>query len=1222
MRKSDRMWTVILFGIMGIVCGVISPADAAPEVLNISTVAAIGQEPPPMPVIVGPKTLTFSVPEIGHSLSLVGRLGEKINALWKLNLNMASNSAVVSLISRGGAPPINETWMIRNDTTAMAQVSSPDVFMTLTAALPGPEKNCLAMPYFLKPNLNFYVSAERAEVAARYPQFPSALTHAFTVRLEHTESGMALWLDGRFLGNVPPSAGMMTGSVVLAASNELIKAYAGPALQTDSYLPLDLAPYARPGQYRFLSEISGLKSSAMNTVEKIPFFCVESKRNIDVGLSRWLEESVGAGYCDNDTTRSAFFGCPESIILQVPKENYIAAHVLCAVEPSTNKVPVLTLRVTRFGRHYGDSGGRCNEAFADTTMILPGTTNDPLPANVIRVGEIKAGGLTLGDPEQTLPVYLVTVPLKMGEIPDLLGNQAPDFDRGNQYWDLELTKAIRLRGNSRKPTGLLPSSAVHVFGLTLERNPVDVQVMAKESGNIFYAADNPEFNVRFTNTRNVKADLTMSWEITDYYGRKTRQSTRVVVPGRAENGGVADGRIPLSLPALGYFDAVITVTEDWSGRELWRQPTSFALLPPDTRKAGAESPFGTWWFCQTHGSCPKLEVMGPILMKMGMRHVCPQGADKYAESNLAPYKLSYSMVNWHGLKSEADVDAFVQKNPNIRFGMIFHENGISDGEKDYPYPELLGKPKPELTPKGKEEFDKLWKQGEERGLLYRTKYPNIKITVGNTHSPLIVQLIRHGFPKKYIDCIGIEGVAGATTTECQPEHSMVQEIWWIREIQRIYGYDDISVSSGYEYITRGTQLGSGLTEREQADYYVRDALHCLAYGYLSINIGATEDWADSYNATCYGGGGFVRRNPLLTPKPSYVAWATMTRLLDSSKYVRYLDAGSHSLYALEFRRENAWVYPLWTVRGKRQLTATLGGLGGGKMAVMRDYVMAWLTDAGIVGGRNEVSLTDGMGNTAQLSPKGGKIAFEATTSPMYLVTSRKITQISPEKAIHEEKPPANPLVISDFSDPAAWDMEEKNPGMNVGGNPAVVGKFTLAPVADPEKGNVTELTLEPQLDVAKITSRCVFLKLKTPVTIRLNVKRLGIWVKGNSCWGGVDFEFMDAKGAVYKTKHQFWDFNKFFYKLAINFDGWCFISQDLPVRITDEFRNPDISLLQYQRNINKGWAQTGGDKDGIVQFPITVTRVAVAMRDWQVYVTDMIPSQTRSIRLGGLLAGD
>ena len=56
------------------------------------------------------------------------------------------------------------------------------------------------------------------------------------------------------------------------------------------------------------------------------------------------------------------------------------------------------------------------------------------------------------------------------------------------------------------------------------------------------------------------------------------------------------------------------------------------------------------------------------------------------------------------------MDAFLEKNPSVRLGMIFHENKVSDRESFFP--ELIGDPAPELSEKGRHELDALWEQAK------------------------------------------------------------------------------------------------------------------------------------------------------------------------------------------------------------------------------------------------------------------------------------------------------------------------------------------------------------------------------------------------------------------------------------------------------------------------------------------------------------------------------
>ena len=1005
-----------------------------------------------------------------------------------------------------------------------------------------------------------------------------------------------------FLATLPAATISANGAVQLSAGAELHSAMDVPALRQGCYLPLELDAYGRPGTLRSGSFSPEISCGAITLLDSVPFLPTSPpppspprpRNNIDVGLSRWLEEKADtAEYCDRDTTRSAFDGIPESIILRVPKANYVAAHVVCAVEPDPDKIPALSLRVTRFGNHYGDAGGRCDPAFGDTTIRLPsGDAKATLPDGVCQVGEIEAdvsSSTPAGKdaPKMKLPVFRVTIPLRMGDVADLLGEKAPMFGRGRDHFDIEMTKELRtavqffnLQNCRTKPLGL--PSGVHVFAVTLERNPVDVELTSKEAGNIFYAADNPSFHVRLANQRDTPASYDMSLEVSDFHGKTSSLTQKLAAPGKGSNGGVVETDIPLTGLMLGHFDAVLTV-RDGSGRELWRQPTSFALLPPDTRKAGAESPYGLWWFQGIHGTCERVDQMGPILMKMGVRHCCPY--TKYNEADLTPYKLTCSMVPWHGKKPEE----FIKDNPSVRLGMIFHETGVPDVSP--PYAEFLGR-KPVFTAACEKAMGDLWRQAEEVAKWYRANHPDIKLSFGNSPSGISVAFMRKGWPKQLVDCFGMEGVPNWMPPECPPRRGALQEVWFLAEARKLYGYEDVPVSSGYEYIGRCTGPGE-LMEREQADYYARDVLHCLAYGFPSINVGLTDDVADSYYATIYGSSGVLHRNPLLTPKPSYVEYATLTQVLDCAKYVRRLDTGSRSLYVLEFAKGAEKVYPMWTARGKRVVALKVQGDDG-------------------------VKLVDGMGNTSGLTPHDGEVRVEACGTPMYLVTAGDVESISLEKATHEERPPENACVAGGFSDPSEWEMmttPDTYLESYADDLPSVMGKFTVALVADDELGNVAEVAMEPQPEAPKIVQRYVSLTPKHPKKLEKEARRLGIWVKGNSCWGRIYLEFTDANGERYFSaagETSGWDVSDWRARTSINFDGWRFVSLDIPKRYPGGYHGPT----------DRDWSYRDGDQDGVVQHPITMTRVVVALRDWQVYVTDMAPSTSRAIRLGGILAGE
>jgi hypothetical protein len=91
--------------------------------------------------------------------------------------------------------------------------------------------------------------------------------------------------------------------------------------------------------------------------------------------------------------------------------------------------------------------------------------------------------------------------------------------------------------------------------------------------------------------------------------------------------------------------------------------------------------------------------------------------------------------------------------------------------------------------------------------------------------------------------------------------------------------------------------------------------------------------------------------------------------------------------------------------------------------------------------------------------------------------------------------------------------------------------------------------MEAQPEMPKIVPRYVSLKLKQPRPLSHDVLRIGMWVKGNSCWGRVYWEFTDAKGERYfsaSDETSGWDVSDWKGRTAIHFDGWRFVSLDLP----------------------------------------------------------------------------
>ena len=183
--------------------------------------------------------------------------------------------------------------------------------------------------------------------------------------------------------------------------------------------------------------------------------------------------------CDEHLSRTPFYGMPETLHFSVPPAFYHKAHVLCAAESDPRKDAVLTVRMTRFAR-----SGR-GDAMSHSSVVLPRGSKAPA-GNLRRVGTVAcpADGRTV-----EVPLYLAEIDLDVGAILDLLGPHADrDFPMlDGRYLDIDLLGKIERVKPVRDST-----SAVHVFGITLERCPAEFSLVQKQPGNIFYNDEVPE----------------------------------------------------------------------------------------------------------------------------------------------------------------------------------------------------------------------------------------------------------------------------------------------------------------------------------------------------------------------------------------------------------------------------------------------------------------------------------------------------------------------------------------------------------------------------------------------------------------------------------------------------------------------------------------------------------------------------------------------------------
>ncbi len=1022
--------------------------------------------------------------------------------------------------------------------------------------------------YYVRPNGFFYHPEEWAKREEDWNKLPGASTFSFTAELRPVaENKVEVWVEEQLI-QILELGTPVSFRVSMAPGSLIQDVRLQPVPETSLFRNLPVRRHAREGAMH--DAILQIDPQAKLPAE---FYSRGGApvRGIAVGnlgvFNRLRTDDLQSFFW----RRHATDNLPEQRMFSVPLATYSHAYILCAVEEDSSKVPSFTLRVTRYGRSRGN-------AMADTLVVIPEKEN----ADARQVGAVSYGS---GDDRKYAPLWLIRVPIKNGLIQDILHQD----DKRNQntgtsaYLDVELLDPLERidladafpspqQKVNRAWTPTNPgytgydyytswpkpqTSGVTVFGIQLEKSPVEMKVRSNTGHWVFYEKEKPAIQAGLM--ADVAGQYTVQWEIADVSGEVVDHGSQTVALAQGQGEGVT---IPVKAN-VGWFGTRIRLL-DSNGRERMDHRSSYVVLPPDTRKAGYESPFYGWWFGKNHGSDIKLDEVGPLLQRLGMRRVdlpedMPESlTEKYGFTNstvgfayvgggraLRDFRDGKISLEEAVAMHEAHIRKELELWPSIDRMLVFHESGSAGA----PFPsELWGEPatnralidddnSPEAllrkeggepTPAAKaaaareqqalDQWQRNWPKRIEyltaMSKMVREKFPQLKMQYGNDGNSLGImgELFRQKFPREFMDTIAIEDL-GQTFA---PERALIggfQSAWYLKELAKRMGYGDIPITACTEWIGRMTER---LGHKTQAEWKVRDGLLALAYGFDTISIGGINDAGDGYYYSIWANGGLTHRYPGLEPKPAYAAVATLTQVLDQAQFVRFVPTGSTVTYLQEFRRGDEWVYALWTPRGEREVHLSF--------------------DTGA-----PRTLIDLYGREKPV--EGTQLDLVADTSVQYLISASPLQGATLGKSrFPDDVAPSTVLATIEIDSLDKVTVADyPAPAQNTRNQPSSMprrfqGKFEVRQVHDEEMGDCIEVELIPEGDRWYMEHEYVAIRLNTPVSTP--AKNAGIWVKGNGSWGDVEVLKSRPWGpwATRGNLHINWPGEQ-----TMNFDGWNFI---------------------------------------------------------------------------------
>jgi hypothetical protein len=976
-----------------------------------------------------------------------------------------------------------------------------------------------------------------------------------------------------------------------------------PAEQRFETVPLE--GYANSDRFRGdVVKLEGRGSGKPIQVGGVPFLLppadAQNRDHVDLKPS-WLscgvlEGDFYAGEGEVSRWRGALAPEPGRIQFRVPNGQYTKLHLLAAFSGEADTTPIVT---AQFYRDY--AGHPVNFA---TTVPLFSAAGQPHALAVPLGSGAKAN------------LHLVTIPLSP--------NGAAAFS-DIPYLEFELTKQVRTFRTFPDPIqysqhGAGLPSGVHVFAITLERPAVEVDFQPDVFAHVWTAPANPSYTAKLKNTTTAPQTVSLELTTTSHDGQQTTVVSKVAtVPAGAEQA------VPLPLNLLVKYGYHAVELKIGNNGEIRTQRRSLAYLHPDTRERGGweegKGPiFGLWDWNGGHltpSGLPRLKVMAAAGMESAMTSFAqfPEEEQKFlesigAQSFFVAYQLAMTKDTLGGKewdpKKPAEMQAalveWLKKQPMAKpskinkpeLAVFFAEPML--GPVSYmSLPENYGEPPYQMTPDEKAAFQKYLDQFVIAGQAIKKEWPGAKLLMPWGIPSFPIPFLRYSKEaRELMDGPAIDIVLFERLPEMQLHQVTMSCCLWQLEQEWLKTGKPWPHFSTIEGPAVSPARPGALTAQQEADHSIRAYMILTAYGTTRHLGWPVAFHCGGYWGETHYGGGLCDPQPLLSPRPVFSAFATMTRQLNRMNFVKSVDTGSNTVFCYEFKhyKTGELLHVLWTLRGTRPVSIPVGP--GVKPAVF-----------------------DQMDNATVLEPKANVATFLVSTSPCYLrglTADAKITLAAPDHS--DAQPAAEKVELGQLGD-GTWKLSAERDAIYEDSHAEFIrrfpGKFTIKPQAAPAGfGKALGVHLEKQDKERKTMPFYTTLVPAAPIVIPGKPSHLGLWVKVSSDWGRMVYCLKDARGERWVSVGQKgeWNVDDTHCWSQFCFDGVRYLRFEMPGNEPhDAYRDMGTTF----------WGHYGAG-DGIVDYPLTLEKIIVERRTHVIAGTKLVPASADDVLLGSLYA--
>jgi hypothetical protein len=1112
-----------------------------------------------------------------------------------------TNPLHLSLQVHAGADPENLTWYLQ----PMPGQKTPLGGNYRIRNLP---KNRLTWPDMVRRRLE-------AEAAAE----PRITNRWITLRYQLRKNDARVYLDDRVLRAAGDPALDTTGFVQLAFNRgvEIASLSIVPLPPADKqFETVGLEGYVNADLFRG-DTVKLADRGKVVKVGGVPFVLPlpdEKKRDhIDLKPS-WLACGVVPGdfyaiASDLERWGGAFYREPGRIQFRVPNAPYTKLHLLAAYTGEADTIPAVT------AQFYRDQGGApVNFAGKAPLFSAPGAPH--------------ALGTTLGAGTKA-NLHLVTIPLEPDGV-SAFSDQS--------HLEFELTKQVRtFRGfpdpiqYSQHGAGL--PSGVHIFGITLEKPAVEVDAQPDAYAHIWTAPATPSYTITLKNTSAVKQAVALDLETHAYANPETS-----VVRDQLELNPGETRKVKMVLKGIKRHGHHAVRVHAWTGpgqkpdalrkdpkaeKRTWNR--SLAYLHQDTRERGnweeGKGPvFGFWDWNGGHitpSGLPRLKAMAAVGLEssLGTFATAPPEEKAYLESiGAQSFFLAYQLAmtkdtlggkEWDPKKpaemQKALID-WLKKQPMAKPSKInkpelaiFFAEPLLGPVSYMSQPEHYGEPPYQMSPDEKAAYNKFLDQFVIAGQAIKKEWPHAKLLFPWGIPTFPIPFLRHSKEARdLMDGPALDVVLFERLPEMQLHQvTLSSGMWQLKQEWLKWGKPWPKFTT-IEGPCVSPAAPGALTLQQEMDHTIRAFLMLTGYGNTRHLGNPVAFHCAGYWGETHYGTGIIDRLPLLTPRPVFSAYGTMTRQLNRMNVVKQIHTPSNTVLCLQFKhyKTGELLYVLWTLRGTRPVS-----------------VAATAAD--------KLTVHDSMDNPTALVSKDGKATFTVSTSPVYLRGLKgdlKTTLGAPD---HSDAQPAAEVVrLGDLGD-GTWKLSTERDLAYEESHHEFIrrfpGKFNIKPVGgDAKFGKALAVHLEKQPKERKTMPFYTTLVPAKPIVIPGKASHLGIHVQASSDWGRVVYCLKDANGERWISVGQKgeWNVDDTHCWSQFCFDGKRYLRFELPGNAPwDAYREMGTSY----------WGHPGPG-DGIVDYPLTLEKIIVERRTHVIAGTEQMPASPDDIILGALNA--